>query len=280
MLLKNTCSHLVKINELWYDLSNKQKNNFCKERFPKIMPTLMDLLEAGVHFGHKKERSNPKMKDYTFSLREGVFIIDLDKTKDLLEGALKFLKQEIEAGKIVLFVGTKRQAKDVIKSTAEAAGMPYINHRWLGGTLTNYETVRRSITEMERLENQIVAPEFAAITKKERKLMTDRLEKLRSVFGGVKDMKKLPDLLFVIDAHHEQLAIDEASRIGIPVIAIADTDANPEKIGHIIPANDDAAKSIDLIMKEVNEIVGVKKQVKTEKKSEEKETKKADKEDK
>ncbi|MEI6040483.1 MAG: 30S ribosomal protein S2 [Candidatus Berkelbacteria bacterium] len=244
------------------------------------MPTLMDLLEAGVHFGHKKERSNPKMKDYTFSLREGVFIIDLDKTKDLLEGALKFLKQEIEAGKIVLFVGTKRQAKDVIKSTAEAAGMPYINHRWLGGTLTNYETVRRSITEMERLENQIVAPEFAAITKKERKLMTDRLEKLRSVFGGVKDMKKLPDLLFVIDAHHEQLAIDEASRIGIPVIAIADTDANPEKIGHIIPANDDAAKSIDLIMKEVNEIVGVKKQVKTEKKSEEKETKKADKEDK
>jgi small subunit ribosomal protein S2 len=222
----------------------------------------MELLDAGVHFGHKKERSHPKMKDYTFSLREGVFIIDLDKTKDLLESAMNFLKKEVELGKTVLFVGTKRQAKDIIKATADLAGMPFVNHRWLGGTLTNYETVRHSISEMERLEAQIAAPAFNAITKKERKIVTDHLAKFHSVFGGVKDMKKLPDLIFVVDAHHEKLAIDEASRIGIPVIAIADTDADPEKINYIIPANDDSIKSIEIIMKEVNKIVGVKFQPK------------------
>ena len=223
------------------------------------MPKLLDLLDAGVHFGHKKERSHPKMKDYTFSLREGVFIIDLDKTKELLESALAYLKKEVEAGKIVLFVGTKRQAKDKVKAVAEHAGMPYIVHRWLGGTLTNYETVKKSITEMESLESKIISPLFNANTKKERKVMTDRLEKLRTVFGGVKDMKKLPDLLFVVDAHREKLAIDEATRMGIPVIAMADTDANPVNINHIIPANDDAAKSIDLVMDEVNSVLGVKK---------------------
>ena len=249
------------------------------------MPSLMDLLDAGVHFGHKKERSHPKMKDFIFSLREGVFIIDLDKSKELLETALNFLKKEVEAGKTVLFVGTKRQAKDIVKATAEGSGMPYVTHRWLGGTLTNYDTVRKSINEMERLEAQIVSPTFNAITKKERKIIADNLERLRKVFGGVKDMKKLPDVLFVIDAHREQLAIDEAHRMGIPVIAMADTDANPEKIDYIIPANDDAVKSIDLVMNEVNNLISIKAKSKmapkVEKKAEEpKEEKKEVKEDK
>ena len=226
------------------------------------MPTLMDLLEAGVHFGHKKERSNPKMKDYTFGLREGVFIIDLDKTKDLLEGALNFVKQEVSEGKTILFVGTKRQAKEVVQRVAVGAGMPYIIHRWLGGTLTNYETVRRSINEMESLEAKIVSPEISAITKKERKVMNDRLEKLHKVFGGVKEMKKLPDLLFVVDAHREALAIEEAARMGIPVVAIADTDTNPKGITHIIPSNDDAVKAIELIMGEVEKLISIKNQAK------------------
>lgn len=227
------------------------------------MPKLLDLLDAGVHFGHKKERSHPKMKDYTFSLREGVFIIDLDKTKDLLTAAVDYLKKEVEAGKIVLFVGTKRQAKDIVKATAEAAGMPYIIHRWLGGTLTNYETVRRSITEMERLEALTKSSEYNAITKKERKVIADKLEKYETVFGGVKEMKKLPDIVFVVDAHREKLAVDEASRMGIPVVALADTDANPENITHIIPANDDAVKSIELIMGLVGSVMGIKNQNKT-----------------
>jgi small subunit ribosomal protein S2 len=228
-----------------------------------IMPTLMEMLDAGVHFGHKKERSHPKMKDYTFSLLEGVFIIDLDKTKELLEKALTFLKEEVSAGKIVLFVGTKRQTKEMVQKVAESAGMPYIVHRWLGGTLTNFETVRRSISEMESLEVELKAPEKDSImTKKERKMASDRLAKLHKVFGGVKEMKKLPDIVFVVDGHREKLAVIEAARMGIPVVALADTDSNPVGITHIIPANDDAVKSIELIMGEVENVVSVKSQAK------------------
>ena len=243
------------------------------------MPTLMDLLEAGVHFGHKKERSHPKMKDYTFSLREGVFIIDLDKAKAALEQATAFLKKEVAEGKTILFVGTKRQAKDIVRKVAEGSGMPYIVHRWLGGTLTNYETIRKSIDEMERLESQIKAPEFTNLTKKERKIINDRLEKLRVVFSGIKDMKKLPDVLFVVDAHREKLAIDEASKMGIKVVAMADTDANPVDIDYLIPANDDAAKAVELIMNEVNSAIGIKKAPakQEEKKQEKNEEKKEDK---
>lgn len=242
------------------------------------MPTLMDLLDAGVHFGHKKERSHPRMKDYTFSLREGVFIIDLDQTKDYLEKALNFLKQEVSNGKTILFVGTKRQAKEAVKQTAEQSGMPYVVQRWLGGTLTNYETIRKSIDEMERLEVQIKSPEFNSFTKKERKLINDRLEKLESIFGGVKDMKKLPDVIFAVDAHRESLAIEEATKMGIPVVALADTDSNPTKINYIIPSNDDAVKAIELIMGEVRAAIGIKKTEvkKAESKKEETKTEKSE----
>jgi len=222
------------------------------------MPTLMEMLEAGVHFGHKKERSHPKMKDYTFTLREGIFIIDLDKTRDSLESALEFLKQEYSAGKTILFVGTKRQAKIALQETAELAGMPYVVKRWLGGTLTNFATVKKSITEMESLEARTKSPEFEALTKKEKKIVTDKLEKLQGIFTGIKDLKNLPDVVFVIDANREKLAVDEASKMGIPVVAVADTDADPTKINYLIPANEDAVKSVELIMDEIATAFGAK----------------------
>lgn len=218
------------------------------------MPTLMEMLEAGVHFGHKKERSHPKMKDYTYAMREGIFVIDLEKTQEALKNATDFLKKELSLGKTILFVATKRQAKEIVQNTAELAGMPFITKRWLGGTLTNFETVRKSIAEMDRLEVQVKSPEFEAFTKKEKKVITDKLEKLQAIFGGIKDLKNLPDTIFVVDANREKLAIEEASKMKIPVVAVADTDADPTKIDYLIPANEDAAKSIDLIMKSISEV--------------------------
>lgn len=232
------------------------------------MPTLMELLEAGVHFGHKKERSHPKMKDYTFSIREGIFIIDLEKTRDLMKEAFEFLKKEVADGHTILMVGTKRQAKEIVQKTAESSGMPYVTHRWLGGTLTNFETVRKSIKELETLEAKTKSPEYSALTKKEQKVMNDRIEKLQGVFGGVREMKNLPDVVFVVDAHREKLAVDEASKMGITVVGVCDTDANPENITYIIPANDDAPKSIELVMKEVSDAMSVKKVKKEEAKEE------------
>jgi len=224
----------------------------------------MELLEAGVHFGHKKERSHPKMKEYTFTIREGIFIIDLEKTRDLLKEATEFLKKEVAAGKTVLMVGTKRQAKDAVQKVAEASGMPYVTHRWLGGTLTNFETVRKSIRELESLEAKVKSPEFSSYTKKEQKVINDRIEKLQGVFGGVREMKNLPDVVFVVDAHREKLAVEEASRMGIKVVGVCDTDANPQNIDFVIPANEDAPKSIDLVMAEISAVMGVKKAKKAE----------------
>lgn len=240
------------------------------------MPTLMEMLEAGVHFGHKKERSHPRMKDYTFALREGVFVIDLEKTRDALKSALDFLKKENDLGKTILFVGTKRQAKEIVQKVAEKAGMPYVTKRWLGGTLTNFETVRRSIKEMERLEVQTKSTEFEALTKKEKKIITDKLTRLENTFTGVREMKNLPDAVFVVDANREKWAVEEAFKMEIPVVAMADTDADPSKITYLIPANDDAAKSIELVMAEVQSVLGGKKieQPKEEKKTAKKVAKK------
>jgi len=228
---------------------SKQKKGIMK------MPTLTELLEAGVHFGHKKERSHPKAKEFIFALREGIYVIDLEKTQSGLESATEFIKKEVALGKRILFVGTKKQAKEIVKELAESAGMPYVNQRWLGGTLTNFETIRRSIKELERLDAQTKTPEFQAITKKEQKLVNDKLAKLNNTFGGIKEMKSLPDIVFVVDANREEIVIAEAVRMNIPVVGIADTDANPEKINYSIPANDDAAKSLQLIMGKIREAV-------------------------
>lgn len=212
------------------------------------MPTLIEMLEAGVHFGHKKERSNPRAKDYIFTLKEGIYVIDLEKTQDYLAKALEYLKQQISMGKTILFVGTKRQAKKIIQEVAESVEMPYINQRWLGGTLTNFETIRKSLQTLENLQKQTDGPDYEKLTKKEKKVISDKITKLESTFGGVKKMKNLPDAVFVIDAAKESLAIEESNRVGIPVVAIADTDANPDVINYPIPANDDAPKSIEMIM--------------------------------
>ncbi len=212
------------------------------------MPTLVELLEAGSHFGHKKERSHPRAKDFIFTLKEGVYVIDLDKTRDYLEKALDFLKRQASSGKTVLFVGTKRQAKDIVKRVAENVHMPYVTHRWLGGTLTNFETIKRNLTELERLENQTKSPEYEALTKKEKKIITDKLNRLKIIFEGIKELKNLPDAIFIVDAHKESGVIAEANRMEIPVVAICDTDANPDKINYPIPSNDDAPKSIEMIM--------------------------------
>lgn len=219
------------------------------------MPKLIEMMEAGVHFGHKKERSHPKAKDFIFTLREGIFIIDLDQTNERLEKALSFLKKEIDEGRTVLFVGTKRQAREMVKNLAKEADAPYITQRWLGGTLTNFETIKKNIKELERLEEQVKTQEFVSLTKKEQKVITDKLAKLQEVFGGIRNLKSLPDALFIVDAHHENLAVMEANRMKIPVVAICDTDSDPTKITYPIPANDDAAKSLELIMGEVEKAV-------------------------
>lgn len=215
----------------------------------------MEMLEAGVHFGHKKERSHPKAKKYIFTLREGIYVIDLEKTQSNLKEALEFLKKEVNLGKTILFIGTKRQAKKFVQEVAEKTHMPYINKRFLGGTLTNFETIRKNILRMEDLERQMQSPEFAALTKKEKKIITDKAEKLRITFDGVRAMKNLPDVLFVVDAAKESLALKEAKIMNIPIVAISDTDSNPEKIDYPIPANDDAPKAIEMILKLVEEAI-------------------------
>ncbi|AKM82005.1 TPA: 30S ribosomal protein S2 [Candidatus Berkelbacteria bacterium] len=219
------------------------------------MPTLIELLEAGAHFGHKKERSHPKAKEFTFTLREGVYVIDLEKTLSGLEAALEFLKKQASLGKTILFVGTKKQAQVLTQKVAENTGMPYISHRWLGGTLTNFETIRRNITQLDTLEAKTNSPEFDLLTKKEKKVITDKIEKLMSTFGGVRKMRNLPDAIFVIDAAKEKLALEEGNRMEIPIAAICDTDANPEMVTYPIPANDDAPKTLDMLMKLVETAV-------------------------
>jgi len=234
---------LVKFQDIWYYFFVDYL-----ERNHLQMPTLVELLEAGSHFGHKKERSHPRAKDYIFTLREGIYVIDLEKTQNYLEKALEFLKRQKSSGKTILFVGTKRQAKELTKKVAQDLGMPYVTHRWLGGTLTNFETIKRSLQELERLENQTKTPEFEVLTKKEKKIITDKMARLQITFEGIKGMKNLPDVVFAVDAAKESGVIAEANRMEIPVVAICDTDANPDKITYPIPANDDAPKSIEILM--------------------------------
>lgn len=230
------------------------------------MPTLIELLEAGAHFGHKKERSHPKAKDFTFTIREGIYVIDLDKTVANLQKALEFLKTQAGLGKTILFVGTKRQAKDLTKKVAESTNMPYINQRWLGGTLTNFETIRKNLKSLEALEAQTKDQNFANLTKKEQKVINDKIAKLVQTFGGVRSMKNLPDVIFIIDAAKEKIAVTEGNIKEIPIVAITDTDADPEKVTYPIPANDDAPKTLEMLMslveKAILEGMGVKKEVK------------------
>ncbi len=210
--------------------------------------TLKQLLEAGAHFGHQTRRWNPKMQRYIYGARGGIHIIDLTKTAPLLEDAEKFARQVTSGGGEILFVGTKRQAKGVVKKAAEDAGMPYVTERWLGGMLTNFQTIRIQINRLKKLEAQTESGELASnYNKKEQGVLAEEVEKLNHVFGGIKNLNGSPAAMFVVDAPREDIAIAEAKKLGIPVIGIADTNADPERIDYPIPANDDAIKAVTVI---------------------------------
>lgn len=212
------------------------------------LPTLEEMLKVGVHFGHKKQRSHPKAKKNIFCLREGIYVIDLGKTQELLKRALDYFSKVTKEGRTILFVGTKKQAKRIVEEAAKKVNMPYITHRWLGGTLTNFETVRKNIKHLEELEKKKESEEYQYFTKKEKLKLDEEIAKLHQIFDGIIEMKKLPDCLFVVDAVEEDIAIKEANKKGIPIVAICDTNANPEKVDYPIPANDEALKSIEMMV--------------------------------
>jgi small subunit ribosomal protein S2 len=206
-----------------------------------------ELLQAGAHFGHRTERWHPKMAPYIHGARGGVHIIDLVQTEDLLEKAERFVHETARQGKPVLFVATKRQAKAIITEAAKSAGMPYVTHRWLGGMLTNWETISKRIRHLKKLEAAREDGSLERMTKKERLLIDNEIEKLTKVFLGVKELDSTPGAIFVVDVMREETAIKEAKTLNIPVIAMADSNANPESIDYVVPANDDAIRSIQLI---------------------------------
>ena len=218
---------------------------------------MKELLEAGVHFGHQVRRWNPKMKEYIFGERNGIYIIDLQKTQKLFRDALAYVTETVaERPKMkILFVGTKRQAQDAIKEEAERAGQYYINNRWLGGLLTNYQTVQNSIQKLRNIEAMKEDGRYDLLTKKER-LGMDRLQEgLMKNLAGIKDMKGLPDMLFIIDVRKEEIAVAEANRLGIPVVAVVDTNCSPEGIDHVIPGNDDALRAIRLFTSRISDAI-------------------------
>lgn len=208
--------------------------------------SLRDLLEAGVHFGHQTGRWNPRMRPYIYGAKDGIHILDLQQTARGLIGASRFVSALVATGKPVLFVGTKRAARDVIAEEAERAGQFYVNHRWLGGTLTNWQTVKRSIEKLRKLEHARDEGRFDLLTKKEALLASREIEKMERTFGGIKEMKGLPGALFIIDPRKEHLAVHEARTLGIPIIALCDSNADPSVIDHVIPGNDDAIKAVRL----------------------------------
>ena len=209
--------------------------------------SMKQLLEAGVHFGHQTRRWNPKMAPYIYMERNGIYIIDLQKTSKKLEEAYSFIRETSENGNAVLFVGTKKQAQDAIREEAERAGMYFVNARWLGGMLTNFKTMRTRIDRLARLRKMQEDGTFDILPKKEVIKLSNEIAKLEKYLGGVKDMKRLPGALFIIDPRKERNAIAEARKLGIPIVAIVDTNCDPDEIDYIIPGNDDAIRAIRLI---------------------------------
>jgi small subunit ribosomal protein S2 len=209
--------------------------------------TMKELLEAGVHFGHQTKRWNPKMKPYIFGARNGIYIIDLQKTVRLFKTAHNFVIESARAGESFLFVGTKKQAQDSIAEEAQRCGMHYVNHRWLGGMLTNFTTVKQSIERLKRLESMFTDNSFEGYTKKETLQMEKECQKLEKTLGGIKGMGKLPGVVFVVDPKNEEIAVQEAKKLGIPVVAIVDTNCDPDNIDYVIPGNDDAIRAIRLL---------------------------------
>ena len=213
----------------------------------KEIALVKELLEAGVHFGHQTKKWNPKMAKYIFGEKEKIYIIDLEKSAKLLLEACQFLNEVAAAGSYVLFVGTKKQAFSIVKEEAEKCGMFYVNQRWLGGTLTNFSTIRKSIQKIDSFEKMKEDGTYEAISKKERSMIDKKKVKLLKNLAGIRNMEKLPGAIFVVDCKKEAIAVHEANTLSIPVVALADTDCNPDKINYIVPGNDDAMKSIGFI---------------------------------
>lgn len=209
--------------------------------------TMKQLLEAGVHFGHQTRKWNPKMKNYIFAARNDIHIIDLQLTVGLIEQAYSFVADSVKAGKSVLFVGTKKQAQEAIKEEAQRCGQFYINSRWLGGTLTNFKTIRSRIDRLNKLNKMEESGEFDLLPKKEVLGLKKEMEKLENNLGGIKDMKGLPGVMFIVDPHNEDIAVQEARKLNIPIVAITDTNCDPDLIDYVIPGNDDAIRAVKLI---------------------------------
>ncbi len=211
------------------------------------VPSYKELLEAGVHFGHLKKKWNPKMAPYIFAERKGIHIIDLNKTRECMEEAGKTAKQLARSGKKILFVATKKQARDIVSAAALSVGMPFVTDRWLGGMLTNFSTINRSIKKMRKIDKMLQEGEALSMTKKERLKLSRERAKLEKVLGGIANMTRLPAALFIVDMVHEHIALNEADKLGLMTIAMVDTNADPNKVDYPIPANDDATKSIRIV---------------------------------
>jgi len=217
--------------------------------------TMKQLLEAGVHFGHQTRRWNPKMREYIFAERNGIHIIDLAQTVQRLDDALEFIRDTVRRGESILFVGTKKQAQESIALEAERSGQHYVNTRWLGGMLTNFTTIKRRIQRLEALEARRDSGEFERLTKKEASKLNEEITRLNAALGGIRRMRRLPGALFVVDPHRESIAVAEARRLEIPIVAMTDTNCDPDLIDWVIPSNDDAIRSVKLISAKVADAV-------------------------
>jgi small subunit ribosomal protein S2 len=209
--------------------------------------SMKQLLEAGVHFGHQTRRWNPKMATYIFTERNGIYIIDLQKTVKKVDEAYNFLRSVSEAGETVLFVGTKKQAQEAVKEEAIKAGMYFVNERWLGGMMTNFQTIQRRVKRLKQLEAMEEDGTFEVLTKKEVLSLRHEMEKLQKFLGGIKEMNRLPGALFIVDPRKERIAVAEAKKLGIPIVAIVDTNCDPDEIDYVIPGNDDAIRAVKLL---------------------------------
>ncbi|WP_019805245.1 30S ribosomal protein S2 [Streptococcus mutans] len=217
--------------------------------------SMKQLLEAGVHFGHQTRRWNPKMAKYIFTERNGIHVIDLQQTVKLADQAYDFVRDAAANDAVILFVGTKKQASEAIKEEAERAGQYYINHRWLGGTLTNWDTIQKRIARLKEIKQMEVDGIFDVLPKKEVALLNKQRARLEKFLGGIEDMPRIPDIIYIVDPHKEQIAVKEAKKLGIPVVAMVDTNADPDDIDVIIPANDDAIRAVKLITSKLADAV-------------------------
>ncbi len=217
--------------------------------------SMKSLLETGVHFGHRTQKWHPKMKPYIFTERNGIHIIDLQQTVAALDTAYNLVRDQVARGGTLLFLGTKRQAQESIQKEAERCGMPYVNQRWLGGTLTNWRTIKQQIDELKRLEEGKATGQFVRLTKKEQLMIDRRISKLQDRLGGIRNMSRLPDLLYVVDVRREDTAVHEANILRIPVIALVDTNCDPGGVDYVIPSNDDAIRAIKLMTAKIADAV-------------------------